>query len=224
MFENTDVQLKAIFLYLSCNSYIKKFKFYNSFLKRWKETLKYHYEHDIKYIIKDITDDDQAYSYNHYISNTKLVFNFSIPYIRYLFTKNENFFPKIILKNEKGNLMLNNFKCSYTFYDKVNCNDYNDLENVFVVTFPSNPPNYIVVDGNHRISSQIYNKKEIFARFCNDKIAEKALMSSFEVALYSCLFDCAFIQYNSGRYNDFIIKKNLKIFDKDSFINNINDR
>lgn len=226
MINNGKAQYNAIINYLKTSNVLRKFKYYDSFSQKWMELLKKHFENDCLFVTKDISDSDQTYKYEYQFFSTKLVFEFSIPYIRYFFFQNQNLFPVITLNNKQGDLMYGESYCVYTHYDSKNCNiDYENMNDIFIIPFPSYPLSHVVIDGNHRLSLQV-NKgnRRILVRYCPIEICERSIMSAFQVALYSCLFDCSSIEYNMNRATDLQIKKHLKVFNSESFINNIDKR
>ncbi len=223
---NKKSQFDIIINYLKTSSELKKFKYYDNFIKKWKKILRYYFENDFIFIQEDISDSDQFYHYEYQLLDTIFEFDFSIKFIRYLFYKNSRLFPIIELNYTDCRLMYDDTDCIYTYYDSAECKEeYSDIENIFVIPFPTNPLTHIVIDGNHRVSSLINaGCTHIKARYCSFEICERALFSAFYIAVYSCIFDCSFIKYNINKITDLQIKKHLKIFNEHSFVNNIDKR
>lgn len=226
---NNKIQLKAILNYLRSASHLRRFAYYDKFYKKWNKVLNHYFNNNCYFCNNDFSDLDQAYHYDYPFYDVKLTFDFSIPYINYFFFKNKinlNMFPKITLSNIQGELMYKDYICEYTYYNLNECKEnYDNMDEIFIIPFPSYPLRYVVIDGNHRISLQInQGKQNIKVRFCPIEICERSLISASQIVTYSFLFDCAFIQNNIKKISDLQLKKHLKIFDESSFLNNLDER
>lgn len=191
--------------------------------------MNYYYSHNYIFCQKDISDYDQVFKYKYPFNGATLTFEFSIQYIRTFFLKSNkspSLFPNILLKNNDGIITNGNYFCDYTKYDLTDKNiSFPDFDDIFVAPFPSLPLRFIVIDGNHRLSLQVYsNKTSISARYCSEEICEKALVSALNVAIYSCLLDCSIIKSNISKRTNLEIKRNLRIFNNSSLINNLENR
>lgn len=222
-------QIQAILHYLKNDDKLKKFEFYNEFFDKWKKLLKYHSKKRVAFLPKGTNDYDQTFNYIYKLENTDLNFYFSINVIRSFFElcrKDENVFPPIILEYNDDELTFGNSKCNFNFYSIDDCKrEYGDIEDVLVIQQPTVPTTFIVIDGNHRVSSQIHSgAKRIKARFCYPDYCYKSLAEPFSVAVLVFLFDCAFIYHNLHRIPDWQIKMQLSIFNSASFVNNLDKR
>ncbi len=228
---NCKVQLESILNYIKNDSELKKFCYYKEFLSEWENLFEYYSQSEYVFFQKDLSDYDQAYHYKYKLNDTELVFDFSIRFIRDLYqisnkNNNNNLFPLITLDYRNKRLSYGEADCVFNFYDINECESgYRDIEDVFVMQIPMIPITYIVIDGNHRISSLIHaGSKTITARLCRTEICGRALFTPFSVALYYCLFDCAIIRYNLGKFPEHQLKRQLSVFDKTSFVNNLENR
>lgn len=226
---NNKIQLKAILNYLRSASHLRQFEYYDKFYKKWNKILNYYFKNDCFFCNNNFSDLDQAYHYDYPFYDIKLTFDFSIAYINNFFNKNKgnfNMFPQMILSNIHGELMFEGSICEYTYYNLNECKEnYDNMDEIFIIPFPSYPLRYVVIDGNHRLSLQVnQGKQNIKARFCPIEICERSLISASQIVTYSFLFDCAFIQNNIKKISDLQLKKHLKIFDESSFLNNLDER
>lgn len=172
---NNKIQLETMLNYLKSASHLRQFAYYDKFYKKWNKILNYYFNNDCNFCNNNVSDLDQAYHYDYPFYDVNLSFDFSIAYINYFFIKskgNLNLFPKIILNNIQGELIYKKSICEYTYYNLNECKEnYDDIDEIFIIPFPSYPLRYIVIDGNHRISLQInktLKQDSVLLRFVND--------------------------------------------------------
>ena len=193
------------------------------YCSKWLKLLKYHSINDYFYITQDVLETDQVYVYSFEIYNVPFNLSFLIPYIRRMYQIDSNLFRKCNMSVKDG-LRFNNEICKYNHYENSAQTEYgNEIANTFFTCIYTKKPTYVVLDGNHRISQQVNNGvNEIISNYCPSEIAARSLISSFQASVYVFLEDCYKMLSMKGSEN--YIKRNLSIFNSDSFINNIEKR
>ena len=223
MNDSCEAQYNALCMFLKSYSELKKYDYYSTFCKNWLRILKQYSIHDYVFITKEVEISDQVFVYCFDINDVPFTLSFLIPYVRKMFQIDTNLFKKCNLK-VNNELRFNNEICEYNHYERSELRSYyNDLDNSFFTCVYGKKPTYLVIDGNHRISYQINNQaKEISSYYCPSEIAARSLCSAFQAAVYICLEDCYKIVYSKS--DKIFLKRNLSIFDPNSFINNIKKR
>lgn len=225
---NQDFEMKTIIGFIQSNSTIKKFKYYKSFFYKWKELLNKTSKSDLFYLANNTTDNDQAYVYNYMLFNKTITFSFSIPYIKrfYELDKDNKLFPEVNIINNNKHLYLENYTCFYDYCEEIDESVFfNTNDVIFIGPIPTTPLSYTVLDGNHRVSSMVNADVPIIkSKLCIPDVLIKSLATPFQIAAYCCLFDIRIIECNLGEYPDLLIKKQLYIFNSESFVNNLDKR
>lgn len=217
---------EIIIKYISKDTTIKKFKYYNAFRNKWKRILLQYAKHNIHYFPSKVSNNDQIYKFQIPFSEEIFEINFNIPYLKYFIDKSTNFAKKIQLTYKDNKLYYYNTECIFSKYSESDCLDtYDDYDKIIACPFPLSPHCFIIVDGNHRVSHLINNGEyKINVNLLGQKIAHRAITSAFETAVYCCLFDCEIIKENIDKTSASIIKENLFVFDENSVINNFENR
>lgn len=196
---------------------IRKFTYWKKFFDKWEIILKTSYKSNLAYTIHDINDKDQCYTYSLPFGDHTIDFHFSIKYFReYLNYCRKTDFPiiKISLNNINGKLKHGEFQCRYTKCDTFlkPSFSYNDLEDVLAIPMPVGEYGFLIVDGNHRICSQINeNKDTITVTYLDYKIATNSLNTPFEIAFYCFIEDFQKLRHNIGKIQDDKFYKILNI-------------
>lgn len=210
------------------NSKIYKFKYNKEFFRLWRRRLIESLDSEIVYL-SNKDENTQIYHYEGLFYDINLQFDVNIQYLIDMLDlnlkDNGNLFPKIVLINDNGNLSYFSKPCKYSQYDikEVNYN-YSDMNRVLMMPLPIEPEELVIVDGNHRVCKQIYEKKtEINAYYVLDDVVIMSLALPIQVCLYSFLFDVAKIQHNLGKIKDGQIRNALNIYNPNSaFFRTIN--
>ena len=137
-------------------------------------------------------------------------------------------FTKMMFTNKNKHLFNGNFEC---YYSKISneqlkpMSSYDNLNEIFVVPIPLTDIPFVVVDGNHRICSQIQeNIINISALYVNYPIAARSLQTPFQICVYCFIEDFQKLKYNLLKYDHLRLKNSLNIFKQDIALDIINER
>lgn len=171
------------------------------------------------------TENDQFFMYEFDLLGFTCSFDFNVRYIWELFKNHKDAFDKIFFVNKNDKLISNGIQCWHNHLPDEELKEvksYKDLDNVFVVDMPLDTPVYVVVDGNHRICSQIHEKAQyIGAYLVNDSIAGLSLVDPFQSLLFFFLKDIQNLKkiLASGSFVD--LKLYLYVYSSDLLLETI---
>lgn len=204
-----------------------KFTHKEKFINMWHDFLN-GVDGSIRYFVKDLDNEDQLYRFEFPVSNNSMNFEFSIKYIRDIFSKHPECANPIIFDNVDGKLFQNNFGCYYTHIADSDLEDVKndtDLHNAYIIPFIQNQYAFLAIDGNHRICYQIKkNIKQIKALYFHDVIAARALGTPFQVCAFCLNNDFQRIIYNVGHVQDDRLLMATNIVQKNKILDIINER
>lgn len=196
---------------------IRKFTYLKKFFDNWEIILEKSYSSNLRYTMLNINDKDQCYTYSLPFGSQIIDFHFSIKYFREFinYCRKTNFpITKISLNNVNGKLKYREFQCNYTKCDSFlkPSSAYNDLEDVLAIPMPVGEYGFLIVDGNHRICSQINeNKDSITVTYLDYTMAANSLNTPFQIAFYCFIEDFQKLRHNIGKVEDDKLNNALNI-------------
>lgn len=209
---NQIEKLNIIKKYINENSELNKFSFYPWFKQLWYQKMEHSLESD-KQILYSTRDILYYYEYHSGIIGYDVSLNLSIDMLLHGLEHYPKLFPVINLDNKDWNLYYGEYRCHYNYYEEKDCkNNYDNQHNIVIAPRMTLPIQYVMIDGNHRISKLLRKEEKIKVRLCPVEVLKILPSSIFEKTAISCLYDCLQVRNNLGKINDFEIAEKLKIF------------
>lgn len=166
-------------------------------------------------------DIDQCFPYT-ITGNIPITFHFDINHIKRTFDElhggvlyGQFFQNSIVNYNIDTKALLNGKqKIKFNYYSvESRQKDYDDFETIFIMAMPSYPVEFVVVDGNHRISALIdEGENTISTVMVFPHTALRCFTSSFDTVAYAFLTDCELIMQNVGTASEQAIKNKMFSF------------
>lgn len=174
----------------------KAFSGASDYFNKWSMLIESHqYEKQYDNMRKEENDQVFEFTLNNEVYKGRLLFN--IGYIRRVRKNMSN--PLVTLCIKDKMVHYNKQRCNYTYYEKTE-QKYDDMDEIYVI--PLNifsGSDYLVIDGNHRLSLQINNgEKEVRAVYIKEVLAAASLMCSNDLIFYSLLCDITKLNNRNG--------------------------
>ena len=133
----------------------------------------------------EIDDRDQVFIYT---DSSNSVVRFNIAYLHNIPIENK-FYENVVLNIKDNNIYKDGYRVNFD-YCKTNCefDNKDDSHPIYIIEYFDNEYNYLVIDGNHRISYMVDNGKEkINVRLLDTKATILMIYDPKEIFTYAIL-------------------------------------